>query len=163
MLFRSEFPVLTFSELEQKTQIPKDKLIPALIAMCNPKVRLLSKEEPKPEFKPDEKIQVNLKFQNPQTRLNVVPVPAQKKKTIEATEEDKEMEKGIKQERQLVCDGYIVKVMKTHKTVNHQDLMTKVIAQISTFQAQPAMIKQDRKSTRLNSSHIPLSRMPSSA
>lgn len=32
--------------------------------------------------------------------------------------------------------------MKTHKTVSHTDLVQKVIAQISTFQAQPPMIKQ---------------------
>lgn len=52
------------------------------------------------------------------------------------------MEKGVRQERQSVCDAYIVKVMKTHKQVLHTDLIQKVIAQISMFQAQPLMIKQ---------------------
>lgn len=33
------------------------------------------------------------------------------------------MDKGIKNERQQICDGNIVKVMKTHKTVSHTDLM----------------------------------------
>lgn len=71
-----------------------------------------------------------------------MPVQNAKKKSAEPTEEDKELEKGIRQERQQICDGNIVKVMKTHKSVIHVDLVQKVIAQISTFQAQPAMIKQ---------------------
>lgn len=74
-----------------------------------------------------------MKFTHAQTRLIVVPVQSNKKKTSQPTEEDKEMEKGIKQERQQKCDAHIVKVMKTHKTVSHQDLMGKVIQQISDF------------------------------
>lgn len=36
-----------------------------------------------------------------------------------------------------MTDGYIVKVMKTHKTVKHVDLVTKVTAQIANFKVQP--------------------------
>ena len=40
-----------------------------------------------------------------------------------------------------------------------------VVAEVSAevAQAQTMVLAEDRKSTRLNSSHIPLSRMPSSA
>jgi hypothetical protein len=69
--------------------------------------------------------------------LQLLPQLNQKKKTNEPTEEDKENEKGIKQERQAVCDAYIVKVMKTHKTVMHTELITKVMQQISMFKAEP--------------------------
>jgi hypothetical protein len=89
---------------------------------------LLLKEIKKPQFSPDEKISVNMKFTHAQTRLVVVPVQNKAKKSSQPTEEDKEMEKGIKQERQQKCDAHIVKVMKTHKEVKHQDLMAKVIA-----------------------------------
>ena len=104
-----------------------------MLCLCQPKVKLLKKEINKPEFSPTEKIQVNLAFQNPQLRLNVVPIAVKKKKTGEKTEEDKEAESGITKERQQITEAYIVKVMKTHKTVKHTDLVTKVIAQIANF------------------------------
>ena len=37
------------------------------------------------------------------------------------------------------------------------------IVPVTVVEAGPCVVTQDRKSTRLNSSHIPLSRMPSSA
>lgn len=55
MLF-NDVNVLTVTEIEQKTGIPKDNLIPALLYMCKPDTKLLLKEEKKPEFKPAEKI-----------------------------------------------------------------------------------------------------------
>jgi hypothetical protein len=39
-------------------------LKPALLYLCNPKVKLLNKEKNKAEFEKDEKISVNLKFTN---------------------------------------------------------------------------------------------------
>jgi hypothetical protein len=69
--------------------------------------------------------------------LQLLPQHNQKKKTNEPTEEDNELEKGILKERQVYCDAYIVKVMKTHKTVMHTELITKVMQQISMFKAEP--------------------------
>src|ERR1051326_6673894 len=44
-----------------------------------------------------------------------------------------------------------------------ESLSTELSRPVSRAQMTPAELKGDRKSTRLNSSHIPLSRMPSSA
>lgn len=55
MLF-NETDVLTVSEIEQKTGIPKDNLVPALLYLCKPDTKLLLKEIKKPEFTPTEKI-----------------------------------------------------------------------------------------------------------
>ena len=57
-------------------------------------------------------------------------------------EEEKATEKIIRQQRHNTCDSQIVKIMKTHKTVPHTDLVQKVIAAISLFKAQPPMIKE---------------------
>ena len=54
--------------------------------------------------------------------------------------------------REHAKDGYI-KICKVHTNLNVADPLTKVLPRT----------KQDRKSTRLNSSHIQKSRMPSSA
>jgi hypothetical protein len=61
MLF-NEHDVLTVTEIETKTGIPKENLNPALLKLCVPQVQILSKEEKKAEFKPHEKIKVNLMF-----------------------------------------------------------------------------------------------------
>jgi hypothetical protein len=46
-----------------------------LIGLCNPKVKLLEKGVNKPTFDDEnEVIKLNLKFQNPALRVNVVPV-----------------------------------------------------------------------------------------
>lgn len=140
-LLFNDFAELSYNTIKEKTNIHEDQLKPALLYLCNPKVKLLNKEKNKAEFEKDEKISVNLKFTNAQLRLQLLPQLNQKKKTNEPTEEDKENEKGIKQERQAVCDAYIVKVMKTHKTVMHTELITKVMQQISMFKAEPQMIK----------------------
>lgn len=106
-LLFNEHSVLTWNEIKEKTQIPDANLQPALINLCKPQVKLLAKEFNKPAFAPDEKIQVNLKFSNNQTRLSVVPVSTSgAKQNVEKNkEEDKETEKIIRQQRHNTCDS----------------------------------------------------------
>lgn len=113
-------------------------LTPALLNLCAPKLKILQKEVNKPKFELNEKIQVNLKFSNPNIRVNFIPAPATKKKTTEATAEDVTLAKEIKQERGMIIDANIVKIMKTRKTESHQNLIQGVLHNISMFQAQPS-------------------------
>lgn len=83
-----------------------------------------------------------MKFANANIRVNFVPAPAVKKKTTEATADDQALAKEIKQERGMIIDANIVKIMKTRKTETHQNLIQGVLHNISMFQAQPAQIKQ---------------------
>ena len=64
MLF-NEHEVLTVTEIETKTGIPREKLDAALLKLCMPGVQILLKEEKNGLFKPAEKIKVNFKFSNP--------------------------------------------------------------------------------------------------
>jgi hypothetical protein len=89
---------LSYQSIKEKTNIHEDWLKLALIYLCNPKVRLLNKEKNKIEFEKDEKISVNLNFTNTKLRLHLLP-PINKKKTNELTEEEKENEKCIRQQR----------------------------------------------------------------
>jgi len=114
MLYNSH-QALTFGEIKQMTNIPEENLLPALRHLCNPKLKLLKKEINKPVFEASEKITVNEKFANAQLRLTIIPQQTAKRKTAEPTEEDKEIDKGVRSERQAVCDANIVKIMKTHK------------------------------------------------
>eukprot|EP00352_Strombidinopsis_acuminata_P002920 CAMPEP_0176385860 /NCGR_PEP_ID=MMETSP0126-20121128/35478_1 /TAXON_ID=141414 ORGANISM="Strombidinopsis acuminatum, Strain SPMC142" /NCGR_SAMPLE_ID=MMETSP0126 /ASSEMBLY_ACC=CAM_ASM_000229 /LENGTH=60 /DNA_ID=CAMNT_0017752455 /DNA_START=1955 /DNA_END=2137 /DNA_ORIENTATION=- len=60
-----------------------------------------------------------MKFANANIRVNFVPALAVKKKTTEATADDQALAKEIKQERGMIIDANIVKIMKTRKTETH--------------------------------------------
>ena len=134
---------MTYKEIAEKTTIPKKNLNSALIGLCNPKVKLLEKGVNKPTFDDDnEVIKLNLKFQNPALRVNVVPVAnATKKKAAEIVESNTKLNDAVDRERGIVIDGQIVKIMKTYKTYKHADLVPKVMESISMFKAQPPQIK----------------------
>lgn len=72
-LLFNEFASLTYTEIKQKSTVAEEFLKPALLYLCNPKVKLLLKEIPKANFEPNEKISVNLKFSNNQLRLSLIP------------------------------------------------------------------------------------------
>lgn len=58
-LFNSKDEV-TFEDIKDLTQIQEAELNPAMIFMCNPKVKLLLKQNPKsPKFEPTEKVSPN--------------------------------------------------------------------------------------------------------
>lgn len=72
-----------------------------MLKLCNPQVQVLLKQEAKKgTFDNDnETVEVNFAFTNQQLRLNLTPVPPVKKKTVEATEEELEIERQVEAER----------------------------------------------------------------
>ena len=59
---------------------------PALIHLCNPKVRVLDKAVKKPTLDdPNEKIKINLKFNSNNIRVNLIPTQTAKRTTTAAT------------------------------------------------------------------------------
>ena len=132
---------VTYEECKQLTQISDSELNPALIFMCNPKVKLLLKGNmKKPQFEPKETIKLNMVFANNNVRVNLIPVQS-KKQTVEKTEESKNDDKEIKMERQNITDATIVRIMKARKTEMHNELLIEVTRQIHNFVAQPLLIK----------------------
>lgn len=133
---------VTYEDAKQLTQISESELNPALIFMCNPKIKLLLKGNMKqPKFDPKETIKLNLAFANPNVRVNLIPVPS-KKQTVEKAEDSKNDDKEIKMERQNITDATIVRIMKARKTEMHNELLIEVTRQIHNFVAQPLLIKQ---------------------
>jgi hypothetical protein len=65
---------LTYTQIKQMTNIPESELNPALLYLCNPKTRVIEKENmKKPEFAPDEKMKIAATFQNPNMRVVLSP------------------------------------------------------------------------------------------
>ena len=77
---------LTVAQIKDKSNIPDDFLKPALIHLCNPKLRVLDKQIKKPTLDdPNEKIKINLKFTSNNIRVNLIPTQTAKKKVAEPT------------------------------------------------------------------------------
>lgn len=56
---------LTYAEIKDKSAIPDAELNNALLYLCNPKLKILNKENlKKPAFAPNEAVTVNMQFQN---------------------------------------------------------------------------------------------------
>ena len=65
---------MTVQAIKEKSNVPDEFLKPALIHLCNPKVRVLDKQIKKPTLDdPNEKIRINLKFTNNNIRVNLIP------------------------------------------------------------------------------------------
>jgi len=129
--------------LKEKSNVPDEFLKPALIHLCNPKVRVLDKQIKKPTLdNPDEKIKINMKFASNNIRLNVIPSVTAKKKTGEVDKNEQGLSAEVKTERQVIIQATAVKILKTRKTVAYMELNREVMGMIQMFKAQPQMIKE---------------------
>ena len=139
----NDVDVLTVQELKEKTNITDEFLKPALIQLCNPKVRVLDKQIKKPTFDdPKEQIKLNMKFTSNNIRVNLIPVASNKKKAAAPDEKDQGQAKEVQTERQVIIQATSVKILKTRKTIAYQELITENMSMIQMFKAQPAMIKE---------------------
>ena len=134
---------MTVQAIKEKSNVPDEFLKPALIHLCNPKVRVLDKQIKKPTLDdPNEKIRINLKFTNNNIRVNLIPTTSQKKKAAEPSQGDNQLTNEVKTERQVIIQATSVKILKTRKTIAYMELITEVMQMIQMFKAQPPMIKE---------------------
>ena len=111
---------LTYDEVKNHSAIPESELNNALLYLCNPKQKILDKENmKKPQFAPTEKVSVNTGFSNNNIRVQFVPTQTHKKKTAEKNDSEKVDDKEIRIERQNIIDAVIVRIMKARKTDKH--------------------------------------------
>lgn len=143
MLFNTK-EEMTVSELKDLSGIPEQELVKQLKHLCNPKMKLIAKDNPKvPKFNPDEGLKVNSTFKSNLIKLNFIPKPILKRRDPNTkTEVQNQVEEEIKAERQMVLDAMIVRIMKARKKERHTELLTEVMKQVSLFKPQPQMIKQ---------------------
>lgn len=121
----------------------------ALIALAHPKIKVLCKRPNSRDSKPDDKYKLNEKFKSMRNRV-VVPACQQKTKKNEMNEK---MRRQIMTLRAHQADAAIVRTMKARRELDHQDLVSEVIRQLTQFQATPAMLKK-RIATLIDQEYI---------
>eukprot|EP00127_Corallochytrium_limacisporum_P004999 Clim_evm22s196 gene=Clim_evmTU22s196 len=121
LLMFNERDEITFDEIHQATKIQKpylEKVIEMLF-----RTKLLKGPE---KLQDDSKIILNKDFKSKRIRINIAMALRHESKA-----ESEETHRTIDQDRMHTVQAAIVRVMKTRKTMKHQQLIQEVIAQVS--------------------------------
>eukprot|EP00742_Colponemidia_sp_Colp-10_P012374 GILJ01013887.1.p1 GENE.GILJ01013887.1~~GILJ01013887.1.p1 ORF type:complete len:778 (-),score=125.49 GILJ01013887.1:93-2393(-) len=127
-------PTWTCRDIGKETEIPEAELKRHLISMFAPKQRVLLKSTKTAECNLDDEFSINPAFES---RTRRVPITL-----IKAAEEDATIAAPqANDERAHVVEAAIVRIMKSRKTLTHNELIQTVIEQMNMFKPQPMFIK----------------------
>ncbi|KAF1992417.1 cullin-2 [Aulographum hederae CBS 113979] len=136
LLLFNDQETLSYEEIEAGTKIGKETLDPSIGVCVKARVLKVNPEGAKPE--PGTTYTVNHGFKNKKVKvnLNIVIKPEQK---AEADETNRQIE----EDRKLLIQSALVRIMKSRKTMQHTMLMTETINQLSSrFQPKVPDIKK---------------------
>lgn len=139
MLFQDEDGALSYPTIKQSTEIPEGELKRTLQALACAKYKILLKEPKGREITEKDKFTFNQNFSCPLARIKIPVIAAR----VESTQERKETNTRVEEERNISTEAAIVRVMKDRKTLGHNELLNEVIKQLSgRFQPQPVLVKK---------------------
>uniref|UniRef100_A0A914DEA7 Cullin family profile domain-containing protein n=1 Tax=Acrobeloides nanus TaxID=290746 RepID=A0A914DEA7_9BILA len=140
MLF-NEATEYTLAQICENVELKKEQIMPYLrpiveVGLC----KVVGSYSDLDDNVPDgTKFVLNTEFQNKKMRVDLTKVRIHN----EAKKDVEEVERSVNDDRRHVIQAAIVRIMKTNKTLKHNQLMTEVLQQLSTrFQPQVPMIKK---------------------
>jgi hypothetical protein len=136
---------MTYQAIQNKLEISDGDMKESMMKLCNPKTGIMKKQNAKvPKFLPTEEITLNIKYASPNIRCSFIPnkTALQQAQSGETQSAINALDEEVKQERAMVIDASLVRIMKARKVHSHQLLIEDLISQISLFRAQPIDIKK---------------------
>lgn len=133
---------ITYEEIKDETSIPDRELIRALqpLAIGKASQRILIKNPKTKDIEPTHTFQVNDAFTSQLHRIKVQQASA---RLGETEPERSETKQKVDEDRKHEIEACIVRIMKSRKQCNHNQLVTEVVEQLSSrFQPSPVIIKK---------------------
>ncbi|KAI9894115.1 MAG: hypothetical protein M1814_004886 [Vezdaea aestivalis] len=117
---------LTYEEIQKATTISDEYLEPSLGVFLRAKILNASREGPAGKNQPDTQFSLNFDFKSKKLRVNLnMIVKAEQKAEVEDTH------KTIEEDRKLLMQSAIVRIMKSRKKMKHVQLVQETISQIT--------------------------------
>jgi len=115
----------TVGEIAEATKLKSEILHQILQIFFKAKILLCS--DPEDDLKDDSVVSFNKEYKNKKLRVNInVPLKA------EVKQEQEQAQQGVEEDRKLLIQAAIVRIMKMRKVIKHQNLVAEVITQLST-------------------------------
>ncbi|KAF8457588.1 Cullin [Kalaharituber pfeilii] len=125
LLLFNDALTISYEEIEKSTNLSKEYLDPSLGVFLKAKVLLIEPENAKPG--PGTSFTLNHDFKSKKIRVNLnIAVKSEQKQEIEDTH------KTIEEDRKLLMQSAIVRIMKARKVLKHVVLVQETIAQIKS-------------------------------
>ncbi|TDL25857.1 Cullin-domain-containing protein [Rickenella mellea] len=130
---------LTYEEIAESTNLAQGELKRNLQSLACAKYKILKKHPPSRDVNVEDSFSFNHDFSAPLQRIKISTVSAK----VESTEERKETENRIEEDRHHQAEACIVRIMKNRKHMTHNDLVNEVTRQlVGRFQPNPLTIKR---------------------
>lgn len=131
--------ILSYEQISTATNLTGGELDRTLQSLACAKVRPLAKSPKGKEVNKTDTFQINKMFADPKYRIKINQIQLKETKA-----ENKETHERVAADRQFETQAAIVRIMKSRKTMTHQQLVSEVIKQtMSRGAMDPADIKQN--------------------
>ncbi|ORX98722.1 cullin-2 [Clohesyomyces aquaticus] len=123
LLLFNDSDIVTYEEMVEGTKLGKETLDPSIGVFIKAKVLLAQPEGAKPEAGTTYKLNTGFKTKKTKVNLNIG-IKSEQKQEVEDTH------KTIEEDRKLLMQSAIVRIMKSRKKMKHQQLVSETIQQI---------------------------------